>query len=736
MDKIKALIEKLKTDAKLRNKVIICGAAVLAVLVLVLVICLCTGGNTDDPSGNTTGSTGSTGTTGEIEYTVTVQDASGTPYGTDVVVNFLSGGNVVAMQTLNGNGSAVKALPAGDYTVELSFMNEGAAYYYDTTAVTLTAEDPNLTIVLSLAAGGETKDIFAYSTAEGQNKDFDAYYVSVGSTFLKLDSTDRNYYIFTPTESGLYRFSAAGSEVTLGYYGSTYFVQQDSLCENAEDGSFTYSVSPSMISEEGSIAALVIGIDPNGADSCNLNIERIGNHVKTIEDYPWDIYQATAMLSKYELPDQVNLIDFDITAKTDAYTLVFNSDDGFYHLDAADGPLVYMKLDVATSYLDSIKTILESSGISRYFFDENGEFLSKQSYTECLLEYIQSMDEDDGIYPLTKDLEFIIQQRGEYVGWWDSESPSFLFVDENSNPVVGLNTDIAWLFLCCYGEEEIADEPVDEPVKNPDNGSSGTTSGGSSGSTGGNTSSGSTSGSTGGNSSSGGSTSGGTSSGGDKEDTFQIGTQSSEDTVEVYYYEIQENMQFEATVKAGEYAAYDLWKMKNMVLTIESKDAYLIYDGDVYLPDSDGVLSFTLKYTSNYYPCSVFIGNASDKDITFTVLLKTPVGDYMNPEKLSIGSFTTKLSKGDEDGYWYTYTAEADGVFSITLDSVTSNYACNIILTNSNVTATTSSSLDEDDDNVVSIEVKKGDVIRISIGITADGIPKATVKATAAFKKS
>lgn len=724
MDKIKAIIEKLKTDSKLRNKVIIGGAAVLLVAVIILVICLCAGGNTSDPSGNTTGSTGNITATGEIEYAVTVQDASGKPYGTDVIVNFTTDGNIVAMQTLNENGTAVKSLPAGDYTVELSFMNTGAAYYYDTNAVQLTAENPSLTIVLSLAAGGETKDIFAYSTAEGKNKDFDAHYINVGSTYLKLDSTDRNYYIFIPSESGLYQFSAIGSDVTLGYYGSTFFVQPDNLAENAEDGSFTYSVSPSMINEEGGTSALVIGIDPNGAESCNLSIERIGEHIKTIEDYPWDIYQTTVKLSKYELPDDANLIDFDITAKSDAYSLVFNSTDGFYHLNSADGPLVYMKLDVATEYLDSIKKVLESSGISRYFFDENGEFLSKQSYTECLMEYIEYMDEDDGVYPLTKDLEFIIQQRGEYVGWWDSESPSFLFVDKNSNPVVGLNTDIAWLFLCCYAEE-VADEPTDDPVDKPDNNTgSDKPSGGDSGSTGND------------KPSDGGSSDKENSDDNKDEDTFKVGTQSSAETVEVYYHEIQETLKFEATIKAGEYAPYDLWKLTGMVLTIESEDAYLIHKGNVYRPDSDGILSFPLVYDSNYYPCSVFIGNASDEDITFTVELRTPVGDYMNPKKLSLGAFTTKLSKGDEDGYWYTYTAEADGVFSITLDSVTSNYSCNIILTNNNVDATSSSALDEDDDNIVSIEVKKGDVIRISIGITEDGIPKATIKATAAFEKA
>ena len=62
------------------------------------------------------------------------------------------------------------------------------------------------------------------------------------------------------------------------------------------------------------------------------------------------------------------------------------------------------------------------------------------------------MDENEGVYPLTKDLKYIIQQRGEYVGWWDIESNGYIFKDADGNNLADINADIAWLMMCCYIE--------------------------------------------------------------------------------------------------------------------------------------------------------------------------------------------------------------------------------------------------------------------------------------------
>ena len=98
--------------------------------------------------------------------------------------------------------------------------------------------------------------------------------------------------------------------------------------------------------------------------------------------------------------------------------------------------------------------MLERSGVTKYVFDEDGNFVEKISYSECLFEYFEYADEEVGVYPLTEDLKTIIIERGEYVGWWDvtDEKHGLVFRETNGNPIAGLNEEIAWLFMCAYLE--------------------------------------------------------------------------------------------------------------------------------------------------------------------------------------------------------------------------------------------------------------------------------------------
>lgn len=385
---------------------------------------------------------GACGNSGEVEYKVTVVDALGNTYGSNVLVQFMQDGSQVAMQVCDENGVAAKTLAAGDYDIQLKLTDSDIEFSYEE-GVTVSAKNPEAEIELAYSVSGEA------TTITVDAKEYDAYNVSVGCTNVELTAGERSYFLFTPTEAGTYEFSIADDvEATVGYYGAPHFVQANNAAE-VVDGKFSMSISESMIGTGNTgTTVMVIGIDSAKADACVLSIERTGDAERTLADEPWTIYEATAELSDYTLPAGTTLVDFDITA--DSYNLVFNEEDGFYHLDSANGPLVYVYLAKDPQYLPCFKNILDRSGVNKYFFDENDEFVKKESYSECLLEYIECADEESGVYPLTEDLKYIIQQRGEYVGWWDSTSPNFIFKDTTGASVVGLNTEIAWLFMCCY----------------------------------------------------------------------------------------------------------------------------------------------------------------------------------------------------------------------------------------------------------------------------------------------
>lgn len=385
-------------------------------------------------------------------YQVTVTDYFGNPV-SGAIVRFMQNGQQASMQVVDDNGVAAKELEKGEYTVELQFTDENAAYYYDQTDLTLTAEKTTLEITLYNALSGEPQMLFAHSLLTDGNKEHPAYHVRVGGTHVELTPGERNYFLFVPTEAGTYQYSVQGCDAVIGQYGAPHFVQELSTRE-AVDNTITESIKASMIGTgDTGTSVIVLGLDAGESDtSAILSIERIGDPEWTVEDEPWQVYQATIQLEEYVLPAGAAFGEFDLTASADTYNLVLDS-KGYYHLDSADGPLVLVRLGEksgGSKFLDSFETILEHSGVTKYFFEEDGTFIKKESYSECLLEYIEYMDENSGMYPLTEDLKYIIQMRGDHYGWFDASGNTYIFVDQNGVPVPGINEEISWLFMCCY----------------------------------------------------------------------------------------------------------------------------------------------------------------------------------------------------------------------------------------------------------------------------------------------
>ena len=424
-------------------------ALLLAVVMVCGMLAACGGkGNADAPADNQAANAPAAG-----NYQVKVVDAFGNPVTSGVIVRYMQNGQQVSMQVVNEEGIVTKDLADGEYTVELQFTDKDAAYYYDQSDLKLASASDSLEITLYNALKGETQTLFAYSPTTDGNKDYEVYRVSVGGTYVELEPGERNYFLFAPTEGGTYAFSVQNSDAVIGYYGAPHFVQQVTMIEPV-DNVITESIKESMIGNNGTgTTVMVLGLDSTADTSAILTVERIGDPEWTVEDEPWQIYQATHELKEY-VHDGSSLGEFDLKAATNTYNLVLDS-EGYYHLDSADGPLVLVRLGEASGgskYLSAFQTITDRSGVTKYFYDEDGNFVKKESYTECLIEYYDYMDEETGLYPLTEDLKYIIQMRGDHYGWFDVESPGYIFLDENNIPIRDLNHEISWLFYCCYSK--------------------------------------------------------------------------------------------------------------------------------------------------------------------------------------------------------------------------------------------------------------------------------------------
>ena len=393
------------------------------------------------------------------KYQVTVLGVDGKPATDGVIVRFLKNGEEVAMQRTDASGVAAKELDRGDYTVELMFVSADSKYYYDASSLTLTSVKTELTVELANEAVKYDATLFA------GGEDHEAYLVQYGLTHVTLRANGRSYFLFTPTESGVYRLSTVGEAYVVGYFGGPHFVQEMNAGEADGNGTLV-NIAPSMIGTNGTgTTVFVIGVDNTGAEAeAMLKVERISAYVDT--SVPVVTYKTTGKLTPWTLPQGATTNSFDLTKPTGTYNLVLDPETGFYHLDSVDGPLVLVCLGSASNkllkYAASYDTILQTVGVNKYFKDADGNYTHREDYGQCLLDYIGLMDpatgvysggcidRTSGLYPLTDDLMYIIQQNGDHQGWWNKNGSNYLFRDSMGNNDLSINTEMAWLFMCVY----------------------------------------------------------------------------------------------------------------------------------------------------------------------------------------------------------------------------------------------------------------------------------------------
>lgn len=428
----------------------------LAVLMLLAMVMLCACGSSD-------ATTNTTGQSKTAVYKVTVLGTDGQPVTEGVIVRFLKNGEEVALQKPDATGVASKELDRGDYTVELMFINANSSYYYDATAMTLSAVKTELTVELANEAVKYDSTLFV------GGQDQEAYVVGAGLTYVTLCAGGRTYFLFTPTESGVYRLSTMGEDYVVGYFGGPHYVQE--VNAGQVDGNATLvTVSPSMIGTNNTgTTVFVIGVDnpENAPVQTMLKVERVSAYVDT--EIPSVTYKTTGTLAPWTLPEGAVTVAFDLTKPTGTYNLVLDETTGFYHLNSVDGPLVLVCLGEASNkllkYAASYDTILQTVGVNKYFMDADGNYIRKEDYSACLLDYIGlrddvtgqytggCVDRNSGLYPLTDDLMYIIQNNGDHLGWWNVNGNNFLFKDANGNNDLSVNAQMAWLFMCVYIQE-------------------------------------------------------------------------------------------------------------------------------------------------------------------------------------------------------------------------------------------------------------------------------------------
>lgn len=397
--------------------------------------------NTSSPSESNTDVSDSP--EGDVEYSVTAVDGNGNPIsGLTVKIN---GKTFSGIKTTSAKGVAKFTAEKGEFTIE--FVSPDKEYYYDKSKCFL--DDNTFSVTLNLIEKAfASSSVNAYSEAKGDYTDHKAYEISEGMLYAPIEKDEITYFIFTPERSGVYEITASGSgNVFLGYYGMPLLVYTESL-PGVHDNKFELEVHNYHIgTSKDTTTSYVFGIHTAGGEKadCVLSVVRSGEVPISIEDIPWQVAVADEKyLVKYNGEADKELIDIDIFTEP---KIVLNEQDGYYHYETVDGPLVLIRLNSDARFLSaSLYDICSTSTFGVYVYDDNGEFVYKERYNELIEQYIEICD-DNGVCPLNPQLAETIKAFGQQKGWWESStSPGYIFGKEPAYKY----QDYAWLFCCCY----------------------------------------------------------------------------------------------------------------------------------------------------------------------------------------------------------------------------------------------------------------------------------------------
>jgi hypothetical protein len=275
------------------------------------------------------------------------------------------------------------------------------------------------------------------------------YTLELGSVRIPVEKDKMRYIFFSPSEGAVYRFHTDSDKVEIGYYGGSFFVSNNNTGTMLDNGSMELEVRHSQVGN-----TLVIGLKSTSAavTECTITIERYADKDITIEELEWTPYKSDKVLKKLETPTG-NIVSIDLAVWTpfDATAteikVYLNETDGYYHLGSKDGPVLYVRLGSKSSYQDALTTIVGTSNLGKYIYDENGNFAFKERYNEIIMAYANAADAKYSIYPLDEDLYYVLKALTD-IGWYDKTSPNYIFKEEEI-VVMPFN---GWLFPCVYFE--------------------------------------------------------------------------------------------------------------------------------------------------------------------------------------------------------------------------------------------------------------------------------------------
>ena len=191
-----------------------------------------------------------------------------------------------------------------------------------------------------------------------------------GENIVNLDGDyDYTVFAFRPTRIGKYTFTSLANIALASANGMWVTIDLSTETVNAQSFEWTCT------DENQSIYIAV----ESAADHAVINI---GWEEYVVVIIPRTPYENKATLSAFDFPyAESSLKKVDIN--DDVLNEAVLGEDGYYHLDSVDGPILYANLDDAAMSLSNAN----SFGQLVYPIYEDGKLVSKIDYTDAFTEY-------------------------------------------------------------------------------------------------------------------------------------------------------------------------------------------------------------------------------------------------------------------------------------------------------------------------------------------------------------
>ena len=159
------------------------------------------------------------------------------------------------------------------------------------------------------------------------------------------------------------------------------------------------------------------------------------------------------------------------------------------------------------------------------------------------------------------------------------------------------------------------------------------------------------------------------------------------------------------TVPAGTINTYEAYRVAGMQLTINGGEPEI------------------LAAQSPMYPVAIVIANNMPFEQEYTLEISFPLGHMQNPEEIWwLGEQLVDLEEGDQDGYYYIYTADSDAVLEVSINGVFSEaegVEADVVIFNANTYEQKSVQADAIAGTLM-LEVAAGDVLNIQVVVQPD----------------